>query len=90
MEEVNLSSVMETGQKQNRNLSIVKKVNLGTWLEEEEVDAIAERLNEDFGEENVFVKSGAQYFNSIVNFSLMRGENLKELEESATMALLNL
>ena len=65
----------------------MKTLDIGTWLEEKEVALIKKELIKTFGDENVSCENKAQYLNSVLSFSLMRGISKKELIESAEFAL---
>lgn len=65
----------------------MKTLNIGTWLEKNEVDLIKKELIDEFGDENVSCEDKAQYLGSVLSFSTMRGLSKKDLIKAAEFAL---
>ena len=67
----------------------MRTLDVGSWLNKKEVALVKKKLIEDFDDENVSCEDKAQYLDSILAFSLMRGLSKKNLIESSEFALRN-
>ncbi len=65
----------------------MRELALGSWITEKEAEIIGKALEKEFGEENVYVEKKAQYIDSTLKFSMMRGIGRDKLLEVASEAL---